>query len=80
MRNNQLQPLPFNIEGRFFTTAHCDGCSQCLSYASDLITFDESDVFSYVYKQPHSNDELQRILKAHTLCPHNALKDAAKIQ
>jgi ferredoxin len=61
--------LSFNEPGRFFTLDNCDGCGQCQRFAPDNVTFDPSDVFCYVYRQPSTDKEVASIRKAKDLCP-----------
>jgi ferredoxin len=67
--------LSFNEPGRFFTLEHCDGCGQCQRFAPDNVTFDPSDVFCYVYRQPSSEKEMASIRKAKELCPVCAMSE-----
>ena len=70
-----IQPLPLNVPGRFVTLEHCEGCGQCRRFAPDNVTFDPSDVFCYVYRQPGTATELVSLQRAIGLCPVGAMTD-----
>jgi ferredoxin len=67
--------LSFNVPGRFFTLERCEGCGQCIRFAPDHMTFDQSEVFCYVYRQPATQVELASLRKAKDLCPSNAMQE-----
>ncbi|MGE5315877.1 MAG: ferredoxin [Acidobacteriota bacterium] len=75
--HDQSEPLRFNEPGRFHTTIQCDGCGQCIHVAGDMITFDESEVFCYLYRQPQTPEEEERLKKIALDCPVRALRDKA---
>lgn len=68
--------LPFNVPGRFFTLERCEGCGQCIRFAPDQMTFDRSEVFCYVYRQPVTPADFAGIQKAMDWCPANAVQDS----
>ena len=69
------KPLTFNAPGRFQTLEVCEGCGQCQRFAPDNVTFDASDVFCYVYRQPATEKEIVSIQRALVRCPAHALLD-----
>lgn len=75
--HDRSEPLRFNEPGRFHTTIQCDGCGQCINVASDMITFDGSEVFCYLYRQPETPEEVERLKQVALDCPVRALRDKA---
>ncbi len=69
------KPQRENVAGRFYTLDNCNGCGLCLSYAIHNFTFDDSGLYYYVYRQPETDDELNDVLKAMSLCPMDSIKD-----
>ena len=70
------KPLSFNAPGRFATLEKCEGCGQCQRLAPDNVSFDPSDVYCYVYRQPETEAEVASIERAMKLCPACAMKDS----
>ena len=66
--------LPFNIDGKYFVDDNCDGCGQCLAIASENLTFDQSDVFCYIYKQPENPADEKAMDEAKKFCPQCAIQ------
>ncbi|MGE5314393.1 MAG: ferredoxin [Acidobacteriota bacterium] len=67
--------LSFNVPGPFYTGERCEGCGQCIRFAPDHLTFDQSEVFCYVYRQPVTHAEVASVRQAMELCPSSAMRE-----
>ena len=64
-----------NVKGRYFVDLQCIDCDLCRETAPDNFKRNEEDGYSYVYKQPETEEE--EILCAESLagCPVEAIGD-----
>ena len=64
-----------NVKGRYFVALQCIDCDLCRETAPDNFKRNEEDWYSYVYKQPETEEE--EILCAESLagCPVEAIGD-----
>ena len=46
-----------NVMGRYFVDEQCIDCDLCREVASDNFKRNEAEGYSYVYKQPESEEE-----------------------
>lgn len=77
MENKEVEinkPLPFNIDGKYYIDERCNGCGECIQFADENITFEQSDVFCYVYKQPSNDSETNSVEEAKKFCPLCAIQ------
>ena len=51
--------VPDNISGKFFVDTECIDCDLCRETAKDNFTRSDEEGYSYVYKQPENDDELE---------------------
>lgn len=69
-KNNRV---PGNQPGRFYVDHECIDCDLCREIASDNFERNEDEGFSYVYKQPESEAELNACREALDSCPVEAI-------
>ncbi len=64
-----------NVEGAFYVDEQCIDCDLCREHAPDNFQRDEDEGYSYVYKQPESDEELALCMEALEGCPVEAIGD-----
>jgi ferredoxin len=64
-----------NVEGKFYVDEQCIDCDLCRETAPDNFTRDEDGGYSYVYKQPENEEELELCVEAMEGCPVEAIGD-----
>lgn len=62
-----------NVDGGFYVDDQCIDCDLCRSTAPDNFTTEDDLGFSYVYKQPESDDERELCVEAMENCPVEAI-------
>ena len=62
-----------NVEGAFYVDEQCIDCDLCRETAPDNFTREEDGGYSYVYKQPENNQELELCIEAMEGCPVEAI-------
>lgn len=62
-----------NVEGDFYVDDQCIDCDLCRSTAPDNFTTEDDLGFSYVYKQPESDEERELCVEAMENCPVEAI-------
>ncbi|MBM3844693.1 MAG: ferredoxin [Verrucomicrobia bacterium] len=62
-----------NIEGKFFVDNQCIDCDLCRETAPSNFKRDDDGGFSFVYKQPESEDEEKQCKEAMEGCPVEAI-------
>lgn len=65
--------LPENIEGEYYVDDQCIDCDLCRETAPNNFTRQEDDGYSYVYKQPTTDDEKAECEEAMNGCPVEAI-------
>ncbi|MBF0224232.1 MAG: ferredoxin [Desulfobacterales bacterium] len=63
-----------NIEGKYYVTIACIGCTLCSEIAPDNFEADIEKGYDYVKKQPSDNSEDELCIEAMESCPANAIK------
>ncbi|MES2309986.1 MAG: ferredoxin [Verrucomicrobiota bacterium] len=58
---------PLNVEGRFYVDNGCLDCDLCRHLAPTV--FKRDDGWSYVYRQPSTEEEVKKCLEAVKRCP-----------
>ena len=66
---------PENVEGKFYVDSMCIDCDLCRETAPDNFTREEDEGYSYVYKQPESQQEEELCREAMEGCPVEAIGD-----
>ena len=62
-----------NVDGKFYVDEQCIDCDLCRETAPDNFTREEDGGYSYVYKQPENNQELELCIEAMEGCPVEAI-------
>ncbi len=62
-----------NVDGVFYVDDQCIDCDLCRSTAPDNFTTEDDLGFSYVYKQPETDDERELCVEAMENCPVEAI-------
>ena len=58
-----------NVEGAFYVDEQCIDCDLCRETSPTNFTREEDGGYSYVYKQPENDDELELCIEAMEGCP-----------
>lgn len=70
---------PVNILGKYYVDTECIDCDVCRQTAPDFFKRNEDDGYSYVYKQPETDEQLAECEEALEACPVEAIgKDGDK--
>ncbi len=64
-----------NVKGAFYVDDQCIDCDLCRETAPENFTRNEDGGYSYVYKQPESDDERALCEEAMEGCPVEAIGD-----
>ena len=62
-----------NVKGKFYVDEECIDCDACRSEAPDHFTRNDENGFSYVHKQPTTEEEQERCQSALEACPVEAI-------
>lgn len=62
-----------NVPGRFYVDQECIDCDLCREVAPENFERNEDGGYSYVYKQPESDDEAEQCREALENCPVEAI-------
>ena len=62
-----------NVEGAFYVDEQCIDCDLCRETAPANFTSENDGGYSYVYKQPESDEELELCVEAMESCPVDAI-------
>ena len=62
-----------NIEGQFYVDDQCIDCDLCRETSPDNFTRDDGGGYSFVYKQPETDEEHELCLEAMEGCPVEAI-------
>ena len=64
---------PLNAPGAFYVDHTCGDCDYCREAAPGSFTRDEDTSASYVYAQPQSDEDIEKVLEALEGCPHGSI-------
>jgi|TARA_B110000438_G_scaffold291490_1_gene328502 ferredoxin len=64
-----------NIIGKFYVDEQCIDCDLCRETAPDFFTRSDDGGFSFVHKQPTSDEEIGQCMEALEGCPVEAIGD-----
>lgn len=64
---------PGQIAGPFFVDTECIDCDLCRETAPNNFKRNDEGGFSFVYKQPENDDEMQQCKEAMEGCPVEAI-------
>ncbi len=65
--------------GQFFVASFCEGCRQCIELAGDFMAYNPQTKTSFVYRQPLTPEEIERVNKAIASCPRQSLVNMTNI-
>ena len=68
-----MDKVPGSAPGKYYVDSNCIDCDVCRETAPDNFTANED--FSYVFKQPESEDEEAQCQEAMDSCPVEAIGD-----
>jgi ferredoxin len=64
---------PDNVPGTFYVDTQCIDCDVCRDTAPGNFTRNDDGGYSYVYKQPESDEEAEQCQEAMDACPVEAI-------
>jgi ferredoxin len=67
--------LPENVRGKFYVDSQCIDCDVCRDTSPENFTRDDGNGYSYVYKQPQTQEEFELCEEALAACPVDAIGD-----
>lgn len=67
--------LPDNKQGKFYVDSNCIDCDVCRETAPDNFTRNDENGYSFVKKQPETDEELAMCVDAFECCPVEAIGD-----
>lgn len=67
-----------NVPGQFYVDRECIDCDVCRDTAPANFTRNDDNGYSYLYKQPTSDEELELCAEAMNACPVEAIGDDGK--
>lgn len=62
-----------NVPGKFYVDSQCIDCDLCRETAPDNFTRAEDEGYSYVFKQPETDEEIAQCREAIEGCPVEAI-------
>jgi len=70
---DKAEKWPENVAGMFYVDEQCIDCDLCRETAPDFFTRHEDGGYSYVHKQPVTEDDLEQCMEALEGCPVEAI-------
>lgn len=67
--------LPDNVPGKFYVDDNCIDCDVCRDTAPSNFRRNSATQFSYVYKQPETEKEIEQCVESMEVCPVEAIGD-----
>jgi ferredoxin len=67
--------LPENAPGKFFVDSQCIDCDVCRDTSPANFRRSDENGYSYVYKQPETDEEFELCEEACNACPVEAIGD-----
>ena len=64
---------PENVLGKFYVDSQCIDCDLCRDSVPEFFTRSDDNGYSYVYKQPTTEDEVELCMEALAECPVEAI-------
>jgi len=65
--------VPGSVPGRYYVDQECIDCDLCREVAANSFERNEDEGFSYVYKQPETDEERSLCEEAKESCPVEAI-------
>ncbi len=75
---NKAEKWPNNVSGKFYVDQQCIDCDLCRETAPNFFQRSDEGGFSYVFKQPSSDEEIAQCKEALEGCPVEAIGDDAE--
>ena len=69
---------PENVKGKFYVDEQCIDCDLCRETAPNFFTRNEDGGYSFVHKQPETEEEIGACVEALEGCPVEAIGDDSK--
>ena len=66
---------PENVGGKFYVDSQCIDCDLCRETAPANFTREEDEGYSYLFKQPETEEEKELCIEAMEGCPVEAIGD-----
>lgn len=66
---------PENVVGKFYVDSQCIDCDLCRETAPTCFMREEDEGYSYVFKQPETEEEVELCVEAMEGCPVEAIGD-----
>ena len=66
---------PETIEGKYYVDDQCIDCDLCRETAPDFFTRNDDEAFSFVHKQPTTQEDIDLCMEALEGCPVEAIGD-----
>ncbi len=70
---NKADKLPNQPDGTFYVDSQCIDCNLCRETAPDNFTRSDENGYSYVYKQPETEEQKKLCQEALESCPVEAI-------
>jgi ferredoxin len=70
--------VPENVPGTFYVDSNCIDCDVCRDTAPDNFKRSDEHQYSFVFKQPETEQELAECDEAMTACPVEAIGNDGK--
>lgn len=64
---------PLNVQGKYYVDTECIDCDVCRQTAPDYFKANEDDGYSYVFKQPETDQGMEECEEALEACPVEAI-------
>lgn len=64
---------PNNVAGKFYVDEQCIDCDLCRETAPKFFKRDDDNGYSFVYKQPETEDDFELCMEALEGCPVEAI-------
>jgi ferredoxin len=64
---------PENVKGKWYVDVNCIDCDVCRETAPNNFTQQADNGYSYVFKQPENDDEIEQCKEAMEACPVEAI-------
>jgi len=74
MERKNMNRLPNNAPGKYYTTEECDGCAYCASVAPENFDYEKDTNTYFVARQPMTSDEEDFVREAVEDCPLDAIR------
>ena len=75
---DQQDKVVDNVAGNFFVDSQCIDCNLCRDTAPKNFKHNEDEGYSFVYKQPEGEEEIEQCVEAKDSCPVEAIGDDGK--